>query len=385
MEALDVEPWVDKNTARYFLNQIVHLSEPGNEQSTAPRQIFTTPAFTAWVNTCEMAPLAYWALRQTMPVWAEQFREPYYAAGAESSLREAAIGAVSQAFLEKKLILVLLKGAALSMTVYPDPGLRLMSDIDIWMPGEQMPTAVQAMATLGYVTPENTERPLAMQQLFQGEIQFVQAQGLLGLVELHWSPFPGWWLMRTAAVDDSAIWQRLELVDRGNWQFFQMSPEDMVIHVAVHISVNHQFDLYTIRSLVDIALTAQQRDVDWPLVAERAKTWRVATAVYTVLNLADQLIGIDGLSQALSTWQPPSLRQRLLRQFVTPESILAGHDISAGWQRFMLLLLLVDRKRDMAKLILRTLWPEPAWLQARYGENIGHIKHIWRMIRRKKI
>jgi len=40
---------------------------------------------------------------------------------------------------------------------------------------------------------------------------------------------------------------------------------------------------------------------------------------------------------------------------------------SPGPLRFALLLLLVDRHRDIAAIIARAVWPERDWLAARYG------------------
>ena len=124
------------------------------------------------------------------------------------------------------------------------------------------------------------------------------------------------------------------------------------------------------RGLIDLARLAQQRGVDWAVVAERAAAWRVGTAVYTVLELLDQLIGVAGMEEKLAGIRPSAVRRYLLRRWVTPESVLAGRDVRQGWQRYARLLLLVDRPRDAARLLWRTVWPEAAWLAARYGEPI---------------
>jgi hypothetical protein len=315
-----------------------------------------------------------------------------FAAAAESSLKQTQLRAILKALAENEVLFVLLKGAALSVTVYEDPAWRTMSDIDFWVQDAEMPLTAQVMANLGYVANVKAERPFQLQQLSRGEIQFVQPARTNSLVEFHWSPFPGWWLARTAAVDENGLWARREPLpnlphaasaeEPGG---YQLTPEDMVIHLAVHTAVNHQFGLAALRSLLDIALTSEKRGVDWLVVAERAKRWRVGTAVYTVLDLLDQLMGVAGVDPALSRLKPSALRRGLIRRFVTAESVLAGRDVSSGRQRFLLLLLLVDRRRDMVKLVWRTLWPEKAWLDARYGGNVGHWKHLWRVVRYRDV
>ena len=65
---------------------------------------------------------------------------------------------------------------------------------------------------------------------------------------------------------------------------------------------------------------------------------------------------------------PPAWQQRLLRRFVTPETILARPELSAQKSRFFYLLSVTDRPIDAAYLLLRAVWPEPRWLAARYGQ-----------------
>mgnify|MGYP000848229663 FL=1 len=50
-----------------------------------------------------------------------------------------------------------------------------------------------------------------------------------------------------------------------------------------------------------------------------------------------------------------------------------------GYQRrrFLIQLLLGDRLRDMARLLWRGVYPEAAWLRARYGVETG--RSLWRV------
>ena len=61
------------------------------------------------------------------------------------------------------------------------------------------------------------------------------------------------------------------------------------------------------------------------------------------------------------------LRRWLLSILVNPESMLALRNLTRTSLRYALLLLLVDRPADAARLAWRALWPEAGWLAARYG------------------
>ena len=375
-----MEPWVDVPTARCVLRWLSTDSQA--DGLACFTQTVAVEALAAWLIQHGLGALAYGHTSTYGPTSELRvcLQGDMFVAVAESSLKQTSLQAILRTFSEAALPLVLLKGAALSLTVYADPAQRTMSDIDVWVQDADMAQAAQLMAGLGYVADLKGERPFALQRLSGGEIRFIQAGIQTSLVEFHWSAFPGWWLTRTAIVDDAEVWARREPLSNRP-QVFQLSPEDTVIQLAVHTAVNHQFGMSALRTLVDIALTGEKRGVDWVVVAERARTWRVGTAMYTVLNLLDQLIGMDGLEEALTRLNPSARRMRLIRRFVTPESVLAGRDITSGWRRFLLLLLLVDRWRDAAKLVFRTLWPEPEWLEARYGGKVGHVGHLVRMVR----
>jgi hypothetical protein len=286
---------------------------------------------------------------------------------------------IEAAFSEAGLPFVLLKGAALARSAYADAALRTMSDVDIWVPADHMPQAAVLMKGLGFkMHGGRMDRSLALQMLSQGEIQFYGQPW--GMVELHWSPFPGWWLTRTAQVDETAVWGRIEPIISGE-PAQQLAAADMIIQVAVHLAVNHQFGMTAVRGLIDLALIAQTRSVDWSVVAQRARDWRVGTAVWQALDLLQQLIGLPGLEEGLKQLRPSRLRRRLLQKLVSPNSVLRGQDLRNGRARFLLLLLLVDRPQAMVRLIWRTLWPEPAWLAARYEGPGGHWHHLWQVVR----
>jgi hypothetical protein len=370
-----IAPGPDRPAARFLLRCLLDQPAPPGSAD---------PALVPWLVAHGLGPLAYARLGDANPALARALQADHLSAFAESSFQLDSLRALRSAFQAANLPLVLLKGAALAQSVYADPAQRTMSDLDLWLPADRMAEAAQVMGRLGYLSSLKAERPFALQALSQGEIRFVRPGWQIGLVELHWSPFSGWWLYRTAAVDEAAIWARLEqLGDQPG--VFHLAAEDMVIHLAVHTAVNHQFGLSALRSLVDIALTAQKRGVAWQVVAQRAKEWRVGTAVYLTLHLLDQLIGEEEISPALNTLRPAALRLALLRRFVNPQSVLDGRDLRHGWQRFLLLLLLVDRPRDVARLVYRALWPEKEWLAARYGRPTSRPAHWGHLLRQRQL
>ncbi|MBK7917817.1 MAG: nucleotidyltransferase family protein [Chloroflexi bacterium] len=376
-------PWPDVATARSFL-KVLAAYPAGSVLPEAVRSV-DVQTLAAWLKRADLGPLAYAASGLGWPELTRLLQPDVYSAMAEMSLRLNNVREISGVLSEAGIPALWLKGVALGQTIYPEAWLRTMSDVDVWLPEEWMAAALTALQRRGYqMHAGREERPLALQQLSQGEIKLTRSGEYPQLVELHWGPLAGWWMARTTAVDSLAMWARRESLP-GVPGGYQLEAVDMTLQVAVHLAINHGFQAGAVRGLIDLARLAQQRGVDWGEVAERAAAWRVGTAVSTVLELLDQLIGVAGMEEKLGGIRPSAVRRYLLRRLVTPESVLAGRDVRQGWQRYALLLLLVDRPRDAARLLWRTVWPEAAWLAARYGEPTGHGRHLWRLVRRRAV
>lgn len=326
-----------------------------------------------WLAGQGVAPYAWHQLKAgeatgALPAELSQaLRRAYYAAVADGELHEVELRDVLACLAGAGVTPVLFKGAALAHTVYPDPACRPMGDLDLWVTEAAMPIARAALVRAGYREHEKAERPLELQRNTSGEVPLMGAGAGQGLVELHWGTFAGEWLRRTAAVDEAEIRCRARVVQVAGREAWTLSPEDAVLQLAVHFAVNHQMAYPGVRGLLDVRLLASADPVDWAALAERARMWRVRTCTWLVLSLTRELLGLPGADAAIAALAPSRWRRAMLRRFVDARYVLEGRDMTGGPRRLVFQLLLVDRPRDAARLIGRTLWPERAWLQARYG------------------
>ena len=335
-----------------------------------------------WLRRQQLAPLAFYRLRQAgvlarLPAeFSGALRGMYYNAAGEAELRTHELADALGVLIAAGVTPVLFKGAVLAYIAYPDPVCRPMGDLDLWIDLEAMPRAQAALEGLGYVQRLKAERPVALQAQREGEIQLVGRTPGSGLIELHWGVFAREWLHRAAAVDDIGIRGRAVSVTIAGRPALMLAPEDAIIQLAAHLAVSHQMAAPGLRGLLDVALLARSQPIDWQAVAERARGWRVATATWLVLDLADALFGLPDAAAAIAGLRPPRMRRGLLSRFVGADSMLAGRDRTRGPRRFVYQLLLVDRNRDAARLLGRALWPEDGWLALRYGTVTPTIR--WR-------
>lgn len=312
-------------------------------------------------------------------------RQAYYAAVADAELHRAELAGLLDALSGAGVIAVPFKGAVLAYTAYPDPACRPMGDLDLWVMPEAMALAKAALEDAGYRQYKKADRPAELQAQFGGEIQLA-AGGGRGLVELHYAVLAGEWVRQTTTIARDCIGCRcapFSLACAPGCEAWRLAAEDAVLQLAVHLAVNHQMSYPGVRGLLDVVLQARSQPPDWMVLAQRARAWRVATATWLVLSLADEVLGLDEAQAAIATLRPGAARRRLLAKFSNAQTLLAGRDLTRGAARFAFQLLLVDRPRDAARLLVRTVWPERAWLRLRYGQagwrvRLGHVAGVLR-------
>ena len=357
-----------------------------NEQAAQPLTNYAELA--SWLSSHALNGLAATRLAKSYPEISQQLEAERYFVIAENSIFLGLLEQALQLLSDANIPAVLLKGIALLEGTYAEVSARSMNDIDLWIEPDYFDAAIACLTESSdlFFSYEKADRPLALQKLADGEIRIYSTQYEEKMSELHLSPFAGWWLKRTAAVDNMAMWQRKVPLEIDGQMTYQLAVEDSIINLAVHNVVNHQLGLHATRAFVDTAVTASVRQADWQTVAERAKRWRVATAVWLHLWFADQIVGLPDAQAAIAALRPAQWKVNLFERLVSAEKLINGQDMRNGRERFLLLLLMIDRPQDAAKLLYRSVWPEPVWLSARYGEQPNlRLRHFKQMFSREKL
>jgi hypothetical protein len=335
----------------------------------------------AWLARHDMAPLGLAASRPVDPALAATLTQAALGAAAANLHHFATLDRLERRFAASGVPLVLLKGASVAGGAYADASFRPMTDLDIWVRDADMPRAMALVRAEGFrQEPGLATRPPTLQRHSGGEIVFRAAHGGHGLVELHFSPFQGWWIQRTASPDIDGVWSRSEPAGIAR-HARRLAAEDAILQTAFHVVVN-QFGQAPVRGLMDLAVISRSCRVDWTAVADRAIQWRLAAATWLALDTADRLIGVPGSAAAVERLLPDRARRALLRSFVTPASVLAGRNLGHPVRRHPFMLALADRRRDGARLVGRALWPERWWVEARHGRGVGRLGHVRELLRR---
>lgn len=240
---------------------------------------------------------------------------PSVAARAEAMLRAHVLARVGEILAGAGLSAMLVKGAALAITVYPDPAARSMSDIDLLVrPGER-DRVVGALARGGLELQATGDRP-ASSELLGETLLLARAGSLTTLVEVHTSldkvvPRP---------VDLAAIFARA-LPAPGLRGLLVPALEDHALLVALH-AAGHDFRHPA--AFVDLDLLLR-RGLDVDALVDRARAYRLGSVMFVALSRLRDLGSTAVTPGLVARFDPGPVRRAILRRAG------AGEGLGIAW------------------------------------------------------
>ena len=157
-----------------------------------------------------------------------RLRDAYRATRSTNEQFFSAIRPVLQRMRGAGVRTMLLKGAALTVSVYRDRGVRTMHDIDVLVPRADAATAVQVMVDSGWTT-DLPLPPLDKPHLPRHGQHFRDPSGVA--VDLHWHLFLD---SARAAEADAEMWQACVPVTLEEGRTAVPAAADLLFHVCVH-------------------------------------------------------------------------------------------------------------------------------------------------------
>ena len=225
---------------------------------------------------------------------------------------------------------MLLKGAALVSTVYPDAALREMLDIDLLVRPEQLDAANAALAGIGYRRPPGSgeEQHTAgwMRAHHHHDPALVNAHGLTA-VELH---------HHIALKDERRHFDVTDLWERSRpfaGTHRLPAPEDLLTHVAFHFTRNRLGGSHArsgsggaLSQLADLAWIVAREPLDWAVLAERTRAYRLDARVFLALFAAAE-VGLAIPPEGLEALRPSRFDARVGRRLVELRVLRSGRKL----------------------------------------------------------
>lgn len=213
----------------------------------------------------------------------------------------------------EEIPVMLLKGAALIESVYPQIGLRPMDDLDLLVPRSSIQRAQDAVAALGFDVwgdkiNRDEERRLATSR---HHFPLVRRAGAV-CIELHHHV-----TLAAPGFDIHGYWDRA-LPGVGKVAHLLPEPEDLLLHVAIHFSADRiEKGNCGLGQLADLAWIADHFEINWDALARRARFYGVGDRLFLALLAASRLLGDVAPPKITTALQPASFAPALGDLFLT--------------------------------------------------------------------
>jgi hypothetical protein len=266
---------------------------------------------------------------------------------------------------------LVLKGAALSHLIYPEPGLRPMSDLDILVPTSDLWRAQRLLVDLGFDAPLPPSPTLPARHL---SIAVKQTEGLVVQVEVHHRLLSNY-------LDDAVCYVRSRLLPVKRISHKRRSDERGIIpypftlvdvtahtlgiedtlqylcrHLASHVNV---WDFCRLIWVADVVSLAERfaSEIDWERIRRQAPfVLNMLSLFHFMTPLSDELLSRAGVNIGRA-----------------PQGIGIEYQ---GWPRPQ-----KERRGGWRRILRDTLFPSEWWLRLRYKLGSSHPLFWYRWMR----
>lgn len=307
-----------------------------------------------------------------------------------SASQEKQHARVLQALADAGIETMVLKGPGLARTLYPQPWLRVSSDLDVLVRQENWLAVHELLTAQGYTSlqPLSAPPPKVAEDKAYYHTQYLSADQR-HFVEIHYDL---WWYGLRPALGEQ-FWQRAVPLTIGGVATRMVSPEDMLLHLCIHL---HHHGYNRLIWFTDIALLLRryETELDWDYLVRAAHIEGLNIFVYYSLQYLEQLLGVAAPRRALKALKPGPVQawvhdrlcppSSVLEVEVTDRAVFDFHEVPEATE-LVLNFLLTGRRREKLRYLARLLTPSTEWLAYYYSTSdprvlrrrrLSHIPHM---------
>ena len=206
---------------------------------------------------------------------------------ADNAYMEGELERIVGAFNEADIPVMVLKGVALNHTLYDRLDMRPMSDVDLLVHPNDVDAATQVLEQTGCRRGLSLIRDDFFPRYYY-ETEWLTGSAQPVRIDLHVRPLRPLRIART--MPDVGLWAGAREIRLGASMAYVPRPELMLLHLAAHAAY-HGCDrliwLYDIKRWVD----AYGTGMDWMLLTERARAWKLSLPVRRAAERTAALFG----------------------------------------------------------------------------------------------
>ena len=260
--------------------------------------------------------------------------------------------------------LMVLKGADIALTCYPQSDLRYFDDVDLMVRAEDLHATTAILERLGY----QYHQEYRFEAISDQRSGFVYARRVAAgyvVFEVHTAPHAN---ELGVTFDVADLWRRARPVTLHGVQVHAMGLEDLLLFLCWHYR-SHFFERVIWLYDVTILLHAYGSQLDWCLLYRLAQRQGMLATLYYVLGWCQQLLDVALPPEVhLARFAPPEYVRWLITQLIGDDTtaVLRPSMVSG---RKMLQHLMVDNLTSLGLAELRAIFPSPTHLGRLYMEH----------------
>ncbi len=190
------------------------------------------------------------------------------------------------------IVPVALKGAAYLLTgTFPDPGTRIMVDLDLLVSKKYFTTSINSLQAIGY----STEEKLIEEFNHHHHYAPLSRAGEFASVELHHTL-----MARSAAkiFPTDTAWRQVEVKEINGACFHVLTPTYRILHNVLHSEIvdrNYNKGIISLRALTDLVYTQYyfEQQIDWPIIKAILAQHNKQEVLYSYLFFAHRYLGMS--------------------------------------------------------------------------------------------
>jgi len=286
---------------------IISLISPGTELGSGEindinwDQIFRT-ALANRLNSIIYDSLDRNGLFESLPEKVrKKFEESYRRTVINTRIYLETASGIYRTFSGRRIDLIILRGPALGLTLYPRPYLRPFADLDLLIRKEDIPTAGRILGDLGFV-PLPGIFPSRYFEKHHLHLSFKELRRNI-IIELHWALDHPYTL---PTVDYAGLLAEREKASFEGFTIPVLNPEDRLITLCLHLVKHCPFLHCLIKEddlpalilkgrwmlwLLDIHILATEKgeSLDWLAIGEKTRRWGADYQVAVCLRASGRI------------------------------------------------------------------------------------------------
>ncbi len=312
-----------------------------------------------------LLPMLVWVVKRAAPeLVVSELWEPAFTSVRQNALRhiwlEQAQRQVNRAFNEAGIAAVWLKGIALAVTVFPQPALRPMADLDVLVPYAERETALKIAESLGFVFDEPPNFVEAALQDTKQDYHYRLMSGDIYL-EIHYRLINEGEIPHTF---DKEAWF-FSQVDTSDENLPILKPDAFLLHLCAHVVIHHGEETATLSQFHDIHRVLTNTTIDWAFLIEWAAKLHWSYIVEYALTITEALF---------QTPIPEGTFEQLRARRLPDENILRILTLQGRGANleFVLSLMRAMPLVDQIRLLRQFIFPPRVYMLKRYSIKPGH-------------